>query len=106
MRPGATHLMRPARAVLRGMSGTTARATRNRVPAGRVQLRIGRDLLWYPYVRSDGDWEPAGPPEADPAAAAPRSSLSIPARSRIGPIWEEWPSAKAECGPRDRMLRP
>jgi hypothetical protein len=62
--------MKAARAVLRDVSGTPARATRNRVTAGRVQLRLGRDLLWYPYVRSDGDWEPAGPPKADPAAAA------------------------------------
>jgi uncharacterized Zn finger protein len=67
---GADNLMKAARAVLRDVSGTPARATRNRVTAGRVQLRLGRDLLWYPYVRSDGDWEPAGPPRADPAAAA------------------------------------
>jgi hypothetical protein len=63
-------LLKAARAALRDASGTPARATRNRVTAGRMQLRLGRDLLWYPYVRSDGDWEPAGPPGPDPAAAA------------------------------------
>jgi len=67
---GAANLMKAARAVLRDVSGTPARAIRNRVTAGHVQLRLGRDLLWYPYVRSDGDWEPAGPPKPDPAAAA------------------------------------
>jgi len=63
-------LLKAARAVLRDVSGAPARVTRNRVTAGRMQLRLGRDFLWYPYVRSDGDWEPAGPPKPDPAAAA------------------------------------
>jgi uncharacterized Zn finger protein len=67
---GAANLLKAARAVLHDVAGTPAKATRNRVTAGRLQLRLGRDLLWYPYVRSDGDWEPAGPPKADPAAAA------------------------------------
>src|SRR5260221_667389 len=67
---GAADLLKAARAVLGDVSRTPARATRNRVTAGRLQLRLGRDLLWYPYVRSDGDWEPAGPPKPDPVAAA------------------------------------
>jgi uncharacterized Zn finger protein len=67
---GAADLMKAARAVLRNASGAPARVSRNRVTAGRVQLRLGRDFLWYPYLRSDGDWEPAGPPNPDPAAAA------------------------------------
>ncbi len=67
---GAADLLKAARAVLGDVSGTPARATRNRVTAGRLQLRLGRDMLWYPYVRSDGDWEPAGPPKPDPVAAA------------------------------------
>src|SRR5258707_710695 len=67
---GAADLLKAARAVLGDVSGTPAPATRNRVTAGRLQLRLGRDLLWYPYVRSDGDWEPAGPPKPDPVAAA------------------------------------
>jgi len=67
---GALDLLKAARAALRDMSGTRARVTRNRVTAGRMQLRLGRDFLWYPYLRSAGDWEPAGPPKPDPAAAA------------------------------------
>ncbi len=67
---GAADLLKAARAALRDASGTPARVTRNRVTAGRMQLRLGHDLLWYPYVRSDGDWEPAGPPKPDPADAA------------------------------------
>ena len=71
--PGAAEtadLLKAACAALRDASGSPARATRNQVTAGRMQLRLGRDLLWYPYVRSDGDWEPAGPPRPDPAEAA------------------------------------
>jgi uncharacterized Zn finger protein len=71
--PGAAEtadLLKAACAALRDASGSPARATRNRVTAGRMELRLGRDLLWYPYVRSDGDWEPAGPPRPDPAEAA------------------------------------
>jgi uncharacterized Zn finger protein len=62
-------LMKAARAVLRAKTGAPDSAQRNRVTAGRLQLRLGRDLRWYPYARSDGDWEPSGPPEADPACA-------------------------------------
>jgi uncharacterized Zn finger protein len=68
--PDAAELLKAARVALRDASGTPARVTRNRISAGRVQLRLGRDLLWYPYARSDGDWEPAGPPQSDPARAA------------------------------------
>jgi uncharacterized Zn finger protein len=63
-------LLKAACAVLGDASGSPATAARNRVTAGRVQLRLGRDLLWYPYVRSDGQWEPAGPPRPGPAEAA------------------------------------
>jgi len=63
-------LLKAARVALRDASGTTARLARNRITAGRAQLRLGRDLLWYPYSRSDDDWEPAGPPQSDPARAA------------------------------------
>jgi uncharacterized Zn finger protein len=66
----AADLLKAARVALRDASGTTARLARNRVTAGRAQLRLGRDLLWYPYSRSDDDWEPAGPPQSDPARAA------------------------------------
>jgi hypothetical protein len=32
------------------------------ITAGRLQLRLGRDLRWYPYARSDTEWDPAGRP--------------------------------------------
>ena len=63
-------LLKAAQVALRDASGTPARVTRNRVTAGPMQLRLGQDLLWYPYVLSDGEWEPAGPPRPDPATAA------------------------------------
>jgi uncharacterized Zn finger protein len=66
----ATDLLKAARVALRDLAGGTARITRNRVTAGRLQLRLGRDYLWYPYTKSDDDWEPAGPPQPDPARAA------------------------------------
>jgi len=66
---GAAGLMKAARAAVRDAAGEPAGVTRNRVTAGRLQLRLGRDLLWYPYARSAGEWEPAGPPQAEPARA-------------------------------------
>jgi uncharacterized Zn finger protein len=65
----ATELMKAARIALRDAAGEPASGTRNRVTAGRLQLRLGRDLLWYPYARSAGEWEPAGPPQLEPARA-------------------------------------
>jgi hypothetical protein len=51
----ATELMKAARTALRDAAGEPARVTRNWVTAGRLQLRLGRDLLWYPYARSAGE---------------------------------------------------
>jgi uncharacterized Zn finger protein len=65
----APELMKAARTALRDAAGEPARVSRNRVTAGRLQLRLGRDLLWYPYARSASEWEPAGPPQPDPARA-------------------------------------
>ena len=65
----APELMKAARTALRDAAGAPARVTRNRVTAGRLQLRLGRDLLWYPYARSAEEWEPAGPPQPEPARA-------------------------------------
>jgi hypothetical protein len=62
-------MLKAARVVLREAAGAVATVSRNRVSAGRLQLRLGRDYLWYPYARSDGGWEPAGPPQPDPARA-------------------------------------
>ncbi len=68
--PDAARLLAAAQAALRAKTDA-AQATieGNRVTAGRLQLRLGRDLRWYPYARSDDDWEPSGAPEADPARA-------------------------------------
>ena len=67
---GAAELLKAARAALSSVAGTPAQVTRNRVTASRVQLRLGRDFLWYPYARSADEWEPAGPPRPDPARLA------------------------------------
>lgn len=68
--PDAARLLTAARSALRVKTGAAqADIQRNRVTAGRLQLRLGRDLRWYPYTRSDDGWEPSGTPEADPARA-------------------------------------
>jgi uncharacterized Zn finger protein len=68
--PDAAELLAAARAALRAKTGAAQAVIRgNRVTAGRLQLRLGRDLRWYPYARSDDDWEPSGAAEADPAQA-------------------------------------
>ncbi|WP_228045044.1 SWIM zinc finger family protein [Streptomyces ferrugineus] len=40
-------------------------------PRGHVQLRFGRDGLWYPYESEPGqdDWWPRGTPDLDPVGA-------------------------------------
>ena len=65
----AAELLQAARAVLRAKTGTAEAVRGNRITAGRLQLRLGRDLRWYPYARPGQDWEPSGPPQADPALA-------------------------------------
>jgi len=67
--PESADLLKAARNVLRSKTGAADSVNGNRVTAGRLQLRLGRDLRWYPYARSDGDWEPSGPPQGDPALA-------------------------------------
>ncbi len=68
--PDAAQLLAAARAALRAKTDSAQAIVHgNRVTAGRLQLRLGRDLRWYPYARSDDDWEPSGAPEADPARA-------------------------------------
>lgn len=67
--PDSAELLQAARVALRAKAGAAENVQGNRVTAGRLQLRLGRDLCWYPYARSDGDWEPSGAPEPDPARA-------------------------------------
>jgi uncharacterized Zn finger protein len=62
-------MMRTAGAVLRAKTGAAETILGNRITAGRLQLRLGRDLRWYPYARSEEDWEPSGAAELDPARA-------------------------------------
>jgi uncharacterized Zn finger protein len=69
-RGDAPELLKAARAALLDATGAAVSARGNQVTAAGIQLRLGRDLLWYPYALSDGQWEPAGPPQADPARAA------------------------------------
>lgn len=67
--PDAAGLLDTARAMLRAKTGAAEAVQGNRITAGQLQLRLGRDLRWYPYARSDQDWEPSGSPDADPALA-------------------------------------
>ena len=62
-------MVRAARAALRAKAGAAEQVRGNRITAGRLQLRLGRDLRWYPYARSEEDWEPSGSPRLDPAQA-------------------------------------
>ncbi|WP_328725726.1 SWIM zinc finger family protein [Streptomyces sp. NBC_00259] len=48
------------------------RAWRNRLtlPDHGIQLRLGPDARWYPYLQeNDSEWWPAAPPTTDPVAA-------------------------------------
>ena len=67
--PEAARLLEAARTALRARTGAAETVHGNRITAGRLQLRLGRDLRWYPYARSDMEWEPSGRPEVDPALA-------------------------------------
>jgi hypothetical protein len=67
--PDAVGLLAEARSALRAKTGAQETVWGNKVTAGHLQLRLGRDLRWYPYARSDGDWEPSGSPDADPVRA-------------------------------------
>ncbi len=67
--PDTVDLLETAQAALRAKTGAADVVRGNRITAGRLQLRLGRDLRWYPYARSDQDWEPSGQAQADPALA-------------------------------------
>jgi uncharacterized Zn finger protein len=68
--PEAPELLTAARSALNDKNGGAETVVEgNRITAGRLQLRLGRDLRWFPYARSDGEWEPSGPPDSDPARA-------------------------------------
>jgi uncharacterized Zn finger protein len=67
--PDALELLTAARAALRTKTGVAEAVHGNQVTASNLQLRLGRDLRWYPYTRSDEGWEPGGSPETDPVRA-------------------------------------
>ncbi|WP_412080718.1 SWIM zinc finger family protein [Streptomyces sp. SCL15-4] len=58
------------------------RPWRNRLthPRGHVQLRLGRDGLWYAYESEPGqdDWWPRGTPDSDPVGALTGLGISDP----------------------------
>jgi uncharacterized Zn finger protein len=62
-------LIKAARAVVAAKTGATETVQGNRITSGRLQLRLGRDLRWYPYSLSDEEWEPAGSPDHDAVTA-------------------------------------
>jgi uncharacterized Zn finger protein len=66
----AAELLKAGQAAMREPGGATVSIRGNQITSGRIQLRLGRDLLWYPYALANGLWEPAGQPQADPAQAA------------------------------------
>jgi uncharacterized Zn finger protein len=67
--PETADMLKAARVALHAKTGAAETVEGNRVTTGRLQLRLGRDLRWYPYTRSGEDWEPSGPPEPDPVQA-------------------------------------
>lgn len=67
--PNAADLLKAACVALRVKTGAAEVVRGNQVIAGRLQLRLGRDLRWYPYTQSADGWEPSGPPTPDPAEA-------------------------------------
>jgi hypothetical protein len=62
-------LLPAARQALAAKTGQTVTVRANQVSTDRLQLRLGRDLRWYPYTRSGTDWEPSGQPDPDPVTA-------------------------------------
>ncbi|WP_373313044.1 SWIM zinc finger family protein [Streptomyces capillispiralis] len=62
-----------ARPLLLAADHPAFRPWRNRLthPRGHVQLRLGRDNLWYAYESEPGrdDWWPRGTPDPDPVGA-------------------------------------
>ena len=66
--PAPEELAEGRAALARPAGSGVARAWRNRITRGDVQLRFGRDRLWYRFVRSGGDWILDGQPAPEPDA--------------------------------------
>ncbi|MFI6348256.1 SWIM zinc finger family protein [Streptomyces sp. NPDC050560] len=56
-------------------------------PAGHLQLRLGRDHLWYAYESEPGhdEWWPRGAPATDPLDALASATAARPPRGDDGP---------------------
>jgi uncharacterized Zn finger protein len=64
-------IRRATDATLKARFGTvTRRQNRWSITAEGLQIRLGRDGLWYPYTKESGRWLPDGPPATDPLTAA------------------------------------
>ncbi|MGW7385512.1 SWF or SNF family helicase [Streptomyces sp. NPDC054794] len=63
----------------------TLRATGNRwtLPGAGIQLRLGRDGRWWPYIEESGRWLPAGGPARDPATALAAAGLTLDGESPV-----------------------
>ena len=63
-----------ARDALRA-TGARPRVSLNRVTTRRIQLRLGRNGLWYRFDKRGAEWELDAPPHPDPGELlAPRAS--------------------------------
>ncbi len=63
--PGPDELA-DGRTALRALGAGPVRAQANRLTAGSLQLRLGRDGLWYRFQRVGRRWDCAAAPGADP----------------------------------------
>jgi uncharacterized Zn finger protein len=73
-RPAPEDLADGRSALARPAGPDAARAWRNRITRGEVQLRFGRDRLWYRFVRTGGDWMLDGGPSPEPATLLARDA--------------------------------
>ena len=82
-RPAAEDVEEGAAALRAALGEVTVRGERVTCGSHGIQLRLGRDGLWYLLVRRGGRWEIHDPPAADPAALV--SLLSAPAAATVTP---------------------
>jgi len=66
--PPAGALDEGREAIVEAGLGVRPRLVANTVQAGLIQLRLGRDGLWYRLERRAGGWDLVAPPRPDPAA--------------------------------------
>ena len=105
--PDTAGLLDAARAVLRARTGAAEAVRGNRITAGRLQLRLGRDLRWYP-VRTIGPGLGAqrlprcrsGPGPGGPLRRGPPAvCLALPLRPRGDDAVDGLPDQIAGFGP-------